>query len=193
MHYNFPMSETSIERMPERILHRFIKPSTLAFAREARRLHFSWFEWLHGYVYGRWTYLYISLGTRRHPLARWASRFLPKPRPQPILPPPSPENDPAIHRSLTMADTYHGKVVPLEPARQLVLVNENVRLENLEKIIPYPRARDIVLKNPDHIVVINCPCRSAKENPCLPLSFHLIVIRSRIRTASIMMARFSDN
>jgi Pyruvate/2-oxoacid:ferredoxin oxidoreductase delta subunit len=36
-------------------------------------------------------------------------------------------------------------------------------------------ARDIVLQNPDHIVVIDCPCRAAKENPCLPLDVCLIV------------------
>jgi hypothetical protein len=28
------------------------------------------FDWLHGYVYGRWPYLYIGIGIGEHPLAR---------------------------------------------------------------------------------------------------------------------------
>lgn len=148
-------------------------PSTLALLREARRTRgYSFLDWLHGYAYGRWTYLYIGLGVGEHPLARaWgllrrsfrreAGRS---------------GGDAAQKRTrITLADTYHGKVVPLNAARQLVMVQEEIRLENLEKIIPYSRARDIILKNPDHIVALECPCRSAREHPCLPLDVCLIV------------------
>jgi ferredoxin len=76
---------------------------------------------------------------------------------------------------LTFADGYHGKVVPLEAATQLVTVEEDVDLGDLEQTIPYPVARDIVLKNPDHIAVLECPCRTTRENPCLPLDVCLIV------------------
>ena len=155
---------------PHPILRRLIKPSVLAYPREARRLGFSWFDWLHGYVYARWTYLYISIGTRRHPLARWITQHLPAPTAQPASEPAA-----GKRKKLSMADTYHGKVVPLESARQLVQVHEDVRLENLEKIIPYPTARDIVLHNPDHIVLLDCPCRMSKENPCLPMDVCMIV------------------
>ena len=31
---------------------------------------FSFFDLLHSYVYGRWTYFYIAMGTGRHPLAK---------------------------------------------------------------------------------------------------------------------------
>ena len=86
----------------------------------------------------------------------------------------SPKIRPSSEHS-AIADGYHGKVLPLESARQLVMVNEDIRLTNLEKIIPYPRARDIILKNPDHIVALDCPCRTAKTNPCLPLDVCLIV------------------
>ena len=49
----------------------FVKPSTAAFFKEARSLrNFSLLDFLHGYVYGRWTHLYIALGTGQHPLAR---------------------------------------------------------------------------------------------------------------------------
>ena len=73
------------------------------------------------------------------------------------------------------ADTYHGKVIPLQTARELVSVKENVCVGDLEKVIPYQLARTIVLDHPDHIVALDCPCRVARENPCLPLDVCLIV------------------
>jgi ferredoxin len=144
-----------------------IHPSTRAFVNEARRTSgYSLFDWLHGYVYARWPYLYIGIGTGEHflahvfgPFVRWIARLLP----------PKPSGSPGF------ADTYHGKVVPLEAATQLVTVQENVDLGDLEQTIPYALARDIVLKNPDHIVVLECPCRAARENPCLPMDVCLIV------------------
>jgi ferredoxin len=65
--------------------------------------------------------------------------------------------------------------VPLEAATQLVTVQEDVDLGDLEQTIPYALARDIVLKNPDHIAVLECPCRAARENPCLPMDVCLII------------------
>ena len=147
-----------------------VRPSTRAFAREARRTPgFSFFDWLHGYVYGRWPYLYIGIGTGEHPLARvfgplvrWVARLFP----------PRLSDDPA---HVTFADTYHGKVVPLEAAKQLVTVEEEISLTDLEQVIPYALARDIVLQNPNHIVVLECPCRASRPNPCLPLDVCLVV------------------
>ncbi len=144
--------------------------STVAFTREARRKPgFSFFDWVHGYVYARWPYLYIGIGTGEHPLARvfgpparWlVQRF-------------SPRQADGLDR-VTFADTYHGKVVPLDAATQLVTVDEEIELRNLEKVIPYALARDIVFQNPDHIVVLDCPCRAARSNPCLPLDVCLII------------------
>jgi Pyruvate/2-oxoacid:ferredoxin oxidoreductase delta subunit len=129
---------------------------------------YSLFDWLHAYVYARWPYLYIGIGTGEHWLAR-------------LLGPPvrllgrlrtSRNDDP---RRTTFADTYHGKVVPLAAATQLVTVAEDVDLGDLEQTIPYALARDIVLKNPDHIVVLDCPCRSGRANPCQPLDVCLVV------------------
>jgi NAD-dependent dihydropyrimidine dehydrogenase PreA subunit len=169
------------------------KPSTRAFLRDARRIRrreegsqdYSIFDWLHGYVYARWPYLYIGVGTGEHPLAK---RFGPGVirlarrvgRLKQALKPAdrSEETEPDSQKTrqkVTFADTYHGKVVPLQAAQQLVKVNEEIRLENLETIIPYARARDLILKNPDHIVALECPCRLARANPCLPLDVCLIV------------------
>jgi Pyruvate/2-oxoacid:ferredoxin oxidoreductase delta subunit len=146
------------------------RPSTRALIREARRTPgFSLFDFLHGYVYGRWPYLYIGIGAGTHPLARLLGppvRFLGR-----LLPAP-PNDDPD---RVTFADTYHGKVVPLEAATQLVTVEEDVDLGDLEQTIPYALARDIVLQNPDHIVVLDCPCRVVRPDPCLPLDVCLVI------------------
>jgi Pyruvate/2-oxoacid:ferredoxin oxidoreductase delta subunit len=146
---------------------RLIKPATAAFIQEARRTPgYSLFDWLHGYVYARWPYLYIGIGTGEHPLARvlgplvrWLGRVLP----------------PASTSAATLADGYHGKVVPVDAATQLVTIDEKVTLTDLEKIIPYTHARDIVMQNPDHIVVIECPCRTVRPNPCQPLDVCLVI------------------
>ncbi len=148
------------------------RPSTRAFIREARRTPgFSFFDWLHGYVYARWPYLYIGIGTGEHPLAR---TFAPLVRRLSPLFSPRPTDDQNPDR-VTFADTYHGKVVPLEAATRLVTVQQEITLTDLEQVIPYAKARDIVLRNPDHIVVLECPCRAARPNPCLPLDVCLIV------------------
>lgn len=76
---------------------------------------------------------------------------------------------------IRFADTYHGKVLPLQSARKLVQVQQDIRLENLEPVIPYQKARDLILLEPTHIGVIDCPCRSAREHPCLPLDVCIIV------------------
>ncbi len=159
--------------MKTNLMDRLIKPSTRAVLREARTVKgFTLFDLLHGYIYMRWPYLYIAIGKGDHPLSRrlapllqWIGRQIEQTA-GPVQ---------ANGQKPTIADTYHGKVLPLDAAKQLVSVKEDVRLENLEQIIPYTRARDIILKNPDHIVVLDCPCRVAKEHPCLPVDVCLIV------------------
>jgi ferredoxin len=153
----------------------FIKHSTLSFFLEGRRTPgYSLFDFLHGYLYGRWPYLYIGIGTGEHRLSAPLGRiynFIARILPTNLSAGSPPEKSPAE----AFADTYHGKVVPLSAAVQLVTIKEDIRLANLEQVIPYDRARDIVLNNPDHIIALDCPCRSARANPCLPLDVCLIV------------------
>jgi ferredoxin len=152
-----------------------IHPSTRAFVREGLRTPgYRLFDLLHGYIYARWPYLYIGIGVGEHPISpRLAqlSQILTHLLPQRH----AAEGDGSKAAKIGIAATYHGKVVPLAAATQLVTVNEEVHLPNLEQIIPYDRARDIVLKNPGHIVALDCPCRSARPNPCKPLDVCLIV------------------
>jgi ferredoxin len=60
-------------------------------------------------------------------------------------------------------------------AEQLVTLDDAVEIRNLEKVIPYAMARDIVIRGPDRIVALECPCRAARDAPCLPLDVCLIV------------------
>jgi Pyruvate/2-oxoacid:ferredoxin oxidoreductase delta subunit len=57
----------------------------------------------------------------------------------------------------------------------LVTLNEEISLPVPEQVLPYSRARDIVLRNPDHIVALDCPCRASRPSPCRPLDICLIV------------------
>ena len=150
----------------------FISPSTQALIAEARKTpNYSLFDFLHGYIYGRWPYLYIGIGKGDHPASRyvyrlggWINKLVTKKKPG-----EAPQTD------IGFADTYHGKAVPLETASRLVSIDEEIRIPDLEQVIPYKRARSIIMKNPDHIVVLDCPCRAAKPHPCLPLDVCLIV------------------
>jgi len=160
---------TRIEKKRQPIL-RFWKDSTLAFLKVARRTPgFSLLDFIHGYVYLRWLYLYIGVGTGEYKLAKWirpvaniiGKLFI------------SSNGDPA--NKPTMAETYHGKVVPLEAAKQLIMVQESIELTNLEQIIPFKTARDIILMHPDHIAVVDCPCRVSRSEPCMPLDVCIVI------------------
>lgn len=152
-----------------------IKTSTREFLREFRTASDqSWFNIFHGYVYGRWPFFYIGVATGEHPLARWIGpasekmlRFF-NVRSGNSAAPPS-------EASAAFAEEYHGKVVPLDEAVRLVTLDRDIEVRNLEQVIPYQRAKDIVLKNPDHITLLQCPCRAAREHPCEPLDVCLIV------------------
>jgi Pyruvate/2-oxoacid:ferredoxin oxidoreductase delta subunit len=167
------------------LFSRLLKPSTRLFVHEARTATgYRLFDFLHGYAYSRWPYFYIAVATGEHPLGRtlvpavervlafFRGRTTPEPAAHPRLPELTDRHN-GDH--VSFADTYHGKVVPLAEASRLIAVNRDIPRTDLEQVIPYARAREIVLKNPDHIVVLECPCRAARENPCLPLEVCLIV------------------
>jgi Pyruvate/2-oxoacid:ferredoxin oxidoreductase delta subunit len=155
----------------------FICPSTRKFFRESRAIKkHSLGDFIHGYIYGRWTYTYIGVAKGRHPLTNilgplfsFISFLFPKAKVNDDY--QSGEN----RSKITFADGYHGKVMPLDKASKLVTINKPLNLPDLEQVIPYKRARAIILENPDHIVVLKCPCRAAQENPCQPEDVCLII------------------
>lgn len=125
-----------------------IRPSTIAWFQSAGLKQLP--QALHGYVYARWSNQYI--GTALRHMKSHDRRFQ--------------------HNS---ADHYHGKVLPHDLARQLVTLDHPVNLLDYEHVIPYPVARDIVIRNPEAIAVYDCPCRLSRENPCLPLDVCMII------------------
>jgi Pyruvate/2-oxoacid:ferredoxin oxidoreductase delta subunit len=65
--------------------------------------------------------------------------------------------------------------MPLKQAQELVMVNEPIYLPDLERVIPYARARALIQQNPDHILLVKCPCRMARKDPCLPLDVCMVI------------------
>jgi ferredoxin len=133
-------------------------------------------DFLHSYVYARWPYHYIAIARGDHPVVKkltpvlqaWRKLF-PKRR-RGAIPRPSP-----TRATGTGADFYHAKVLPKELAQDLVLVKEPINLPDLEQVIPFVRARAIIQQYPHHILLVKCPCRMARNNPCLPLDVCLII------------------
>jgi len=155
----------------------FICPSTRKFFLESRSIknHSLW-DFIHGYIYGRWTYLYIGVAKGRHPSAKilgplfsFISLLFPKTKVEP------PSAASGKNAQVSFADGYHGKVMPLDKASKLITVNRPINLPDLEQVIPYKRARAIILENPDHIAVLKCPCRAAQEKPCQPDDVCLVI------------------
>lgn len=105
---------------------------------------------LEGYVYGRWTNQYISVLLHR------------------IMP----RLDAGGKQRL--ADRYHGKVLTHEQARAIVVLDKPIR-RDLEQIIPYPMARDFILKAPPEIAAYECGCRHARSSPCQPTQVCMVV------------------
>jgi len=127
------------------------KPSTRAYIREV-----GWHRpdlWLHGMFYLARMKEYVRLG-------RFAGGF-----------------GPAIPGWMKRryADTYHGKLVPLEQARMLVSVDEDIEVRNLENVVPYQACRDIVLGCPEEIIACRCVCRMTSDAHCQPDEVCLLI------------------
>lgn len=105
----------------------------------------------HGYVYGRWPYQYIAFAVRR------------------LLP----RMSPGLKR--WWADHYHGKVLPTEFARRIIQLDHDIRRTDLDRIIPYPVARDIVLSAAPAVTLLECPCRLGRADPCTPTQVCMII------------------
>ncbi|HHX66289.1 MAG TPA: 4Fe-4S binding protein [Chloroflexi bacterium] len=106
---------------------------------------------LHGYIYSRWTNLYIRIGALHIAprLNRRGKRWL--------------------------ANHYHGKVLTNDLARAVVKVDREIPLRDLEHILPYPIARNLMLQASPDIAAYECPCRHLRENPCQPTQVCMVV------------------
>jgi len=77
-------------------------------------------------------------------------------------------------------DRYHAKVVTMDDAVKILTLNEDVIVgpDRTERIIPFPHANSIILKEPDFIAVMDCPCRLARVDGCRPVNVCMAVGRT---------------
>lgn len=104
---------------------------------------------LHGYVYGRWTRQYINLLLNHLPPKPGVGKWF--------------------------ADHYHGKVLTKEQAQAILSSKRDIPLQDLEQIIPYPTARNLVLKGPPDVAAYECVCRHARQQSCQPTQVCMVI------------------
>jgi Pyruvate/2-oxoacid:ferredoxin oxidoreductase delta subunit len=130
---------------------RLLLPSTWRLMRALGWRRVVSLQALHAYVYGRWTQHYIGFVLNRlYP--RVGSR-----------------------QKRWLADRFHAKVLTAEHAGAIVTLNQDIPLQDLEQVIPYPLARNLVLHGPPDVAVLNCGCRQASETPCQPIQVCMAV------------------
>ncbi len=130
---------------------RLMRRSTWRVLREGGRERLNTRGFLHTYAYARFPKQYIG-----HAL----KHLLPAYRPE---------------QRQSAADHYHGKVLPTELASSLIRVDRPIDIPDLEQIIPYPLARELVLSSPPEVAAFECPCRLRKPEHCEPTQVCMIV------------------
>lgn len=130
---------------------RLLRSSTRKMLREYGFKNILNFKALHSYIYLHWTGQYINT---------LLNRILPKLDKQ---------------GSKHWADTYHAKIITHEQARAIVTLHKNIPLRDLEQIIPYRTARDLVLSGTPDLAAHECPCRHTRANPCTPTQVCLLI------------------
>lgn len=130
---------------------RLLRPSTWKMMRAGGLRSLLNFNGLHGYIYGRWTNQYLSvLLNRIFPrLGERGKKWL--------------------------RDRYHGKVLTQDQAEAVIMLDHDIARRDLEQIIPYPMARDLILKGPPDVIAYECACRHARANPCEPTQVCMVV------------------
>jgi ferredoxin len=130
---------------------RLLRPSTWKMMREAGLRRFLNLSALHGYIYARWINQYINL---------LISYIFPRLRPR---------------GKRWLSDRYHSKVLTQEQAEAIITIDQEIPLRDLEQIIPYPMARNLVLEGPPDVAVYECACRHARANPCQPTQVCMVI------------------
>jgi NAD-dependent dihydropyrimidine dehydrogenase PreA subunit len=109
------------------------------------------FKALHMYIYGRWPNQYIKiLFDRKFPRLDSKGRE-------------------------HWADHYHAKVLTPELAQAIITHDHDIPLHDLEQIIPYPVARNLVLDGTPDVAVLECPCRHRRQEPCHPTQVCMLI------------------
>lgn len=69
-------------------------------------------------------------------------------------------------------DRYHAKVLSHGDVTKILSLNETVMLgpDTTKRIVPYKYANKIVLREPDKLAVMDCPCKLELDDPCQPVA-----------------------
>jgi ferredoxin len=72
---------------------------------------------------------------------------------------------------------YHAKILRLEEATKIFQLNVDLNLPDLPKtVIPFDVARKTIIREPQSLAVIECPCRTARgDNGCYPRDVCLLL------------------
>lgn len=119
---------------------------------------------VHHYIYYVYYHIYVSLFLKAGRFL--ASRFL---------------WIKALGRAFRFVfDRYHAKVITASDARKIIMLNEDVIIgpDKSKRVIPFPYANKIILKEPEFIAVMDCPCRLHRKNGCKPVDVCIAVGRA---------------
>lgn len=131
---------------------RLLRPSTWNMLRAGDGLkRVLNFHALHGYAYGRWTNQYLHF-LINHVYPRLGERG-----------------------KKWWRDRYHSKVLTHEQAEAIIMLHRDIPLQDLEQVIPYPMARNLILTGPPDVLAYECGCRHARANPCQPTQVCMVV------------------
>ncbi len=74
---------------------------------------------------------------------------------------------------------YHAKVLSREDVNKILDLEETVMLgpDTTNRIVPYRYANKIILREPTHLAVMDCPCKKEMKDPCQPLASCIAVGR----------------
>lgn len=76
-------------------------------------------------------------------------------------------------------ERYHSKVLSADDVRKIITLKEDVVFgpDQSKRIIPFDHANEVILREPEFIAVMDCPCRLARGKPCQALSVCMAVGR----------------
>jgi len=77
-------------------------------------------------------------------------------------------------------DRYHAKVLSRGDITKILNLEETVMLgpDTTKRIVPFKYANKIVLREPTHLAVMDCPCKKELKDPCQPLASCIAVGRT---------------
>lgn len=76
-----------------------------------------------------------------------------------------------------LTNRYHGKIMIGADAHKIIRLDRDVSVptDAAKSVIPYEKAFNIIFRNPDSIVAVDCSCRKANGHDCQPATKCMII------------------